>query len=53
MKKILRFEVEEGRTNCGYKTCPIFSSCDSTKDYIFDIPCEKYNLATLTFIEDA
>lgn len=57
MKKILRFEVEENELYpyCSPKNCPIFDSCDTAKDYIFGIPCEKYNLATLTFIgeEDA
>ena len=53
MKKILRFEVEEGRTP-GCDGCPFNTIC---KEHyacgilnIEDIDCDEYDLATLKFI---
>lgn len=50
MKKVLKFEVEEGKTVCGYINCPVYDSCMLTQDSIFDGPCKKYDLSTLKFI---
>lgn len=48
MKKILKFEVEEGDTKCSQ--CPEEIRCDRQL-----IDCKKYDLSTLKFIgeEDA
>ena len=59
MKKILKFEIEEGKTlDC--KTCQfgrLFETnygdeyvCENGLENIFD--CRKYNLSTLKLIED-
>lgn len=48
MKKILRFEVEEGNTVCDI-SCP-FYPCDDVSQCI-KIDCRKYDYSTLKFID--
>lgn len=50
MKKTIRFEVEEGNTQCSYEGYPIYNSCEPPCDDIYGIDCGKYNLLTLKFI---
>ena len=50
MKKILKFEVEEGCTICGYPNCPVYDSCQCTPEHIFDDFCQKYDLSTLKMV---
>lgn len=47
MKKILKFEVEEGDTQCG--SCP-FNLGRNCGDRSCIIDCEAYDLSTLKFI---
>ena len=53
MKKTIKFEVEEGNTQCSYEGCPIYNSCDNSYKYspLQDL-CAKYNLLTLEFIKE-
>ena len=51
MKKILKFEVEEGKTNC--ENCPFCASYygeEICPDQDGNFNCKKYDFSTLKFL---
>lgn len=51
MKTILKFEVEKGTTICTNDMCPLYN-LEGVCTKMFGVDCNKYNLATLKFIEE-